>query len=282
MLRPAVATLLRMRVALFGDIGGHYEPFARGLTEVGVDVSSGHIPTDLVVIQVGDLIDRGPNSPGCVALADRLWRASPDRWIQLFGNHEGNRLGGPHFWNEDVGADTVATIRRWWEDGTGRMAVAVRSSTDGELLVTHGGLVAPLWEMLGRPGLASAAATLNSWVGSRPDLAFAAGGLLGVGGVPGPAWPDAATELYGSWEQAGSVPFGQIHGHSSIGDWGRGRVRRSAPKWLRQRAEVDPDSRHERVTIGGRSFIGIDPTLGEVTPVVSVRPLLIEGEVLGG
>ncbi|GAC1320784.1 MAG: hypothetical protein NVSMB12_20650 [Acidimicrobiales bacterium] len=269
-----------MRFALFGDIGGHLQPFVEGLTTIGADPATGRIPPGLVIIQVGDLIDRGPDSDGCVAIVDRFLAGAPDQWIQLFGNHEGNLLGGPRFWDEPHSDATQETLERWWVEGTGRMATAVRSATDGELLVTHGGLVAPLWELLGRPGLACAVETMNGWVGARPDLAFAPGGLLGSGGVPGPAWPDAATELYGSWESVAAVPFGQVHGHSSIGDWHRGRVRRSTPRWLRQRAVVDAASRHERVVIGGRPFVGIDPTLGQATSVTAVCPLIVEGDLI--
>lgn len=269
-----------MQLALFGDIGGHYAPFAQGLEDLGVDVGSTRVPEGMVVVQVGDLIDRGPQSAQCVDLADRFMRADPNRWIQLFGNHEGNRVGGPRFWDEPLDPDTATTLRRWWQDRAARMALAVRSAADGDLLVTHGGLVAPLWQLLGRPSIAEAVTTLNAWVGREPALAFAAGGLLGGGGIPGPAWPDAGTELYGSWVSAGDAPFGQVHGHSSIGDWSRRAIHRGAPRWLRKAASLDLDRRHERVTIGGRQFIGIDPTLGTETSLRAVSPLLIEGEII--
>jgi len=269
-----------MRVAVFGDVGGHFGPFSQALRDLELDLETFAIPDDLVVVQVGDLIDRGPDTARCVALADGFLQTSPQRWIQLFGNHEGNRLGGPRFWDESLDPASEATIQRWWSTRTGRLAIGLRSRRHGELLVTHGGLVAPLWQMLGRPDLGGAVARLNAWVGTEPDLAFAAGGLLGRGGIPGPAWPDAATELYGSWAESGHVPFGQVHGHSSIGDWSRSKIRRNAPRWLRKAATIDTDRRHEQVTIGGRPFIGIDPVFGTNTSVQAMSPLLVDGEVV--
>ncbi|WFE98601.1 metallophosphoesterase [Micromonospora sp. WMMD964] len=45
-----------------------------------------------MVIQVGDLIDRGPDSAGVLAF---VWQRLADsrRWIQLIGNHESQYLG---------------------------------------------------------------------------------------------------------------------------------------------------------------------------------------------
>lgn len=269
-----------MRFALFGDIGGHRRLFEEALTRLGVDVDATTIPDGLTVVQVGDLVDRGPDSAGCVALADRFLRACPQRWIQLFGNHEGNRIGGPKFWDEPLEEQASAILERWWADRCARLAVGIRSYGEGELFVSHGGMVAPLWELLGRPALVQAVERINSWVGADLDLAFAAGGMLGRGGIPGPVWPDAGTELYGSWEVAGVAPFGQVHGHSSIGDWKRGALHKGAPRWLRKRAEVDPVSRHHRVTIGGRPFFGIDATLGAETSLEVLSPLVVEGDLV--
>lgn len=269
-----------MRFALFGDIGGHRRLFEEALTRLGVDVEATTIPTGLTVVQVGDLVDRGPDSAGCVALADRFLRADPQHWIQLFGNHEGNRIGGTRFWDEPLEEEARATLANWWTGCQARLAVGIRSYAEGELLVSHGGMVAPLWELLGRPSLGAAVERINTWVGRDLDLAFAAGGMLGRGGIPGPVWPDAGTELYGSWELAGSAPFGQVHGHSSIADWTRGTLQKGAPRWLRKRTEVDPVSRHHRVVIGGHPFFGIDATLGAQAMLEVLSPLVVEGELV--
>jgi hypothetical protein len=50
------------RVEVFSDVQGHLLAFQRGLAQVGVDVEDRRVPSDLVVIQVGDLVHRGPLS----------------------------------------------------------------------------------------------------------------------------------------------------------------------------------------------------------------------------
>ncbi|HEX5995848.1 MAG TPA: hypothetical protein VFY84_11960 [Jiangellales bacterium] len=86
------------------------------------------------------------------------------------------------------------------------------------------------------------------------------GGEGAVDRQAGPLWAEAGWELHEPWLEyhatGGLVPFGQIHGHSSI-------VRYTDQTWrtpgrVRQRATVDWDARHARVRVGGRVFIGID------------------------
>jgi len=56
------------RYALFGDIQGHAGPYAVALRALGVDVATGTVPDGLVVVQVGDLIHKGPESEATVEL----------------------------------------------------------------------------------------------------------------------------------------------------------------------------------------------------------------------
>jgi hypothetical protein len=73
-------------VMIIGDVGGCSAHLAAAVEPVLDDA-------DTVVIQVGDLIDRGPDSPGVLALVGRRLDLAPDRWIQLVGNHESQYLG---------------------------------------------------------------------------------------------------------------------------------------------------------------------------------------------
>jgi len=270
-----------MRLALIGDVGGHSAQLVDLLERLGVDLDAPAVPEDLTIVQVGDLIDRGPDSPGCVALADRLMTHFPDQWVQLLGNHEGNRVGGPVFWDEPLDDVAEATLLDWWDEGRARMAVAVQSEELGDLLICHGGLTGTVWHVVGKPELSEAVTLLNSWVGERPDLAFAAGALLGLqGAFVGPAWADALTELYPSWDRAPSVPFGQVHGHSAICDWRSGRLHPRASGAVRQGARIDAAHRRTRVDIGGRPFLGIDPTLGTDATGVSLSALVLRGKIL--
>jgi hypothetical protein len=96
-----------MRIACFGDVGGHLEPFTSGLQALGADTDGGTLPDDLIVIQVGDLIRKGPDSDGVVTLVDRFRQHSTRQWVQLIGNHEAHYLGGPRFWQEKHISDTT-------------------------------------------------------------------------------------------------------------------------------------------------------------------------------
>ena len=94
---------------------------------------------DLLVVQVGDLVHRGPDSAGVVALVERYLNEQPDQWIQLVGNHEAQYLAEPRFaWPERLDPTTVGSLRRWWSSG--QLVVAVALSTPQEnFLLTHAG-----------------------------------------------------------------------------------------------------------------------------------------------
>ncbi len=268
-----------MRLLVIGDVGGHHERLRQLLVDAGADPEGATLPPETHVVQVGDLIDRGPDSAACVALADRFV-ASGAAWTQLLGNHEGNRIGGRRFWDEPLDAAALETLQRWWRTGQAKLAVALRTREMGDVLVTHAGLVAQLWVMMGRPDCVGAADRLNQAVGRDPELAFSSGVLL-AGGVAGPAWADAARELYPSWISTELVPFGQVHGHSPVVAWPTGRAVRSVPWRLRRRLRPDPERQHSRIDIGGRPFVCVDPGLG-FTPTAEHRlvPLQLTGEVI--
>ena len=77
------------RVAVIGDLAGHLDELRGELVRLGADASTLRLPDDLTVVQVGDLVHRGPDSDGVVALVDRYLREQPEHWVQLAGNHEG-------------------------------------------------------------------------------------------------------------------------------------------------------------------------------------------------
>ncbi len=121
------------RLALIGDIGGHLQQLQEALWSLGVD---NRIPDDLIVIQVGDLVHKGPDSDAVVELVDGFLQDQPDRWVQLMGNHEACHLGADLFAHDQVSPQTEATLQRWYDDGLLRLGVAV-SSDLGPILVTH-------------------------------------------------------------------------------------------------------------------------------------------------
>lgn len=243
---------------IIGDVGGCASHLAAVLDP---------IDSDSVVVQVGDLIDRGPDSMGVLALVrDRLATGS-GRWIQLIGNHEAPYLGAEPFWPHPLADDGAAQLRAWWLRDQMRVAAAVRTAEGEEFLVTHAGLTVDAWRRLDAPVTATTAADL---LNTRPvDLLWDDGG---------PLWAEAST-VYGSWLAATDpVPFGQIHGHSSIVDYRR-RVWMCTER-IRQRSTVDWTARHTTTRMHGARFIAVDPKHGRDGAPTWAPLILPDAEVL--
>ncbi len=253
------------RVAIIGDLAGHLDELTGELVRLGADPQTLRLPEDLTVIQVGDLVHRGPDSEGVVALVDRYLRTQSGQWVQLAGNHEGQYLRDPAFeWPHRIEDVAAETLRRWWSNGQMRAAAAVRCGGE-DFVVTHAGLTEGYWRRaLDAPAAATLAAkAINSFIGTHEDVLFAAGQMLGRSeptASAGPLWAAAATELVPSWQAAGAMPFSQVHGHSSVVDWRR--------RWVRGDAELaglvtlDPDAAHTTVTLSDARIVGVDPGHG--------------------
>lgn len=91
----------------------------------------GMLPRDESVDQLvflGDLIDRGPDAPGCVELVMNLQRANPERVVCLRGNHEQMLLdfieGSANLW-----ITPVTGGERTYEQYTGK-ALVITSEQD--------------------------------------------------------------------------------------------------------------------------------------------------------
>jgi hypothetical protein len=67
------------------------------------------------VVQVGDLMHRGPDSPGVITLVDRALTRQPDQRVQPAGNHEALYLGLPQFhWPERLPGASQEVVNRCW------------------------------------------------------------------------------------------------------------------------------------------------------------------------
>ncbi len=82
---PFVDSLPSGSLDIVGDVHGEIEPLKQLLTALGYDVNGGHAAGRALVF-LGDLGDRGPDSPAVYALVDRLWQAG--RALCVLGNHE--------------------------------------------------------------------------------------------------------------------------------------------------------------------------------------------------
>ncbi|MEV4347372.1 metallophosphoesterase [Actinoplanes sp. NPDC049596] len=244
------------RIVLVGDVGGFPDELERATGDA-----------EAVVVQVGDLVDRGPDSSGVLEVVRRRLERDPRRWVQLIGNHEWQYLGGEAFWPERLPDTDAELLRLWWLKESIRVAAAVRAADGEEFLVTHAGLGVGAWRRLGGPVTAATAADL---LNTRPDEI--------IGSYQGPLWASAGSEVYESWLRDGPpMPFSQIHGHDTIVDFARREWR--CGERLRLRSTADWTARHTVTRASGGRFIGIDPKHGR-TGAPTWSPLILDDATL--
>lgn len=264
-----------MKHAIFGDVGGHLGPFISGLRSVGVVPETATIPSDLIVVQVGDLIHKGPDSEGVVSLVDRMARANPTQWIQLAGNHElqylvgTRRIGGP------IDPHSAAVLRELHEDGLVIPSYAF-SSGDNDYLITHAGLTQPFHQKMGGGDAHSVSQNLNmtEW----NELGKPGTMLYGIEDFEaGIFWAEGPGEVYSSWFQYGEKPpFHQIHGHSTIRIWKPfgAILREHYGEWLTLSTETDWDRRHICWKFMGAEFWSIDNGFEKEATSDTIHPLI--------
>lgn len=251
------------RVAVLGDVSGHLFTLRAELSRLGVpDDGAGPIPADLTIVQVGDLVHRGPDSDAVVELVDHHLSATPRRWVQLVGNHEAFYLRRQQFsWSSRVGRPAARTLRRWWRSGAMRSAAAIEGNGEW-FLITHAGMTRDFWAVvLGSPATASAtAARINDLARTRPRALFRPGAAMAwrrPNPLVGPIWTLSSAELLPSWIDHPML-FSQVHGHSSLVDWRTGAFRDPSVAGD-PRISVDAAAKHVTVSLTGGRLIGIDP-----------------------
>jgi hypothetical protein len=284
-----------VRAVLIGDVAGHLDSLRWVLGAYGVDVATATIPDGLVVVQAGDLVHRGPDSAGVIALVDRFLRGPrAERWIQLIGNHEQPYLfDQPTVIGRELDEPSVSTLRAWWADGLAHAATAITPDwsqvvlprrmrsvrPEGDILVTHAGLTHGAWLALGRPTTAAAAAAAINADALGPATVTLREGRMTTGTTDlaaGPLWAQAGAELLTSWDDTTDAPhLNQIHGHTTVRGW-------SQERWYPGAADIinrgdllaDQDAKLELARIGNRLIWGIDPG-HQHAPAPMWQPLVI-------
>lgn len=269
-----------MRHVVFGDVGGHIEPFSEGLKSAGIDVFGRKIPEDTIVVQVGDLVHKGPDSNGVLSMVVEFIERNPGQWVQLAGNHEIQYLIGTRpFISEKLDNEGVALLRNLHAGGHMQPSYAF-SGEAGDYLVTHAGLTRP-------NHIKWAGDEADAFETSRKinemnwtDLAKPGTMLYGIEDhEAGVFWAEAAGEVYASWNASGVVPpFHQIHGHSTLRVWKRygGLLRDSYREWITMSMTNDFDRMHTAWQHKGKSFHGIDNKFEKVAHSETLWPLIVE------
>lgn len=274
------------RVAIIGDIGGHYAELRSALVNLGADPHTLELPDDLVVVQLGDLVHKGPDSKAVINLVDNMLATQPDQWVQLAGNHEGIYIHEPQFhWDEKLDDEDAATLQRWWDSGKMHAAVSIELDAGGETLITHAGVTYGYWRVvLDSPTSAKdAAERLEALKGEDLPWLWVPGEMLT--GEPdelaGPMWASATSELYVSWDLASKIhgveaPFHQVHGHSTTYNWFQQDW--FAPPHLQPKITVNNRLHQTKAELAGKLFFDIDPGHGR-RAARQWGPLVTRGKV---
>lgn len=280
-----------MKVAIFGDTGGHYAALRAALNELVQPEDEFLLKDDVHVVHLGDLVHRGPNSNQVVELVDQMMQSNPERWTQIIGNHEAMHLdmGVGKFYRCNCSEQAIQTLKHWREAGQIVSAAAItdvepRTWTAGnrpmgqesivrDLLCVHGGVTKEFWsQKLDRPQTAIEA-VFAIWAQSDKVLAHE-GLMTGYSyGIPGPIWAAAAEEVLMSWDSE-PMPFSQIVGHTTPYSHDRHTWRSSIPRAVRKLGKGVPHERRAVLFGRGGLILCQDPGYG-MTPILDPQPYLL-------
>ncbi|TDM40321.1 serine/threonine protein phosphatase [Macrococcoides goetzii] len=124
-----------MKILIIGDVHGYFQPFQQLIDRYADKVD--------LVIQLGDLIDRGPSTKDVLDLAIKL--EQEDKYIFLKGNHEFELLlhhesGMNEHWHNQMGKQTLEQLSDNYEEYINWLNHRpLKYETDG-ILVTHAGI----------------------------------------------------------------------------------------------------------------------------------------------
>jgi hypothetical protein len=274
--------------AVFGDAGGHYFPFVKGLEALGVTVGGAPedfvIPKNLTVIQAGDLVHKGPHSDALVALADIMMKTNnsdPDKgtWVQLIGNHESMYIPGARvFWEFECNETSALTINRWWKEKQAKLHFVIPQNTGKPFMVTHAGVGSYVYNATQRKrkGIEAFSEHIESLQpGRMMEASFAGAMLYGkVSQHAGLFWAESTREVYATWRDL-EAPFHQIHGHCPPYAWPQKKFWSNVHVSFRNEIVLDKIKRHSLWQNNGSSFYCIDPGFGTYADKKAMTPLIL-------
>lgn len=288
-------------VAILGDLSGHLAPMVESLKTLGIVFDEAlaimEWPRGLTVVQVGDLIHKGPDSDEIISFVDyMLHDAAHANWVQLMGNHESQYYGAAGFWPTEISEDSYDTLLTWLHNGKIHAAACVTDNNGDEWFVSHGGLNVNVWSnRYSKLSAADIAQTLNRFPAciAEPEVddnrnilfdVFAPGVMLaghGNNNFPGVIWAEARMEVRLPWIIAEEqydmlMPFHQVHGHSSALTLQRGQGFVVPDDLKETTSELDNGFVHTVLPKSKKTITGIDPGATKASPRRPV-PFVIEG-----
>ena len=243
------------RVVVVGDVHGDYERLLEILDRVNITMTMGEercrfIASRVLLVQMGDVVDRGPRSLEswqCLGKLQATAHARGSSVVRMLGNHELMWLEGETVYRNPV-TDTPAVVDQLTKlvradvlAGRVQAALSHVSFKGVELFFSHAGLrpqmlnmlmsriraaegldasaVRPLHiaEFLNNKLVADIQACASSTVRCRlQDAIYSAGKERGGIGVGGPFWTDWS--ILEQMAQVGNPPFAwtQVVGHTPI------------------------------------------------------------------
>jgi len=268
-----------MKICVIPDIGGHATAFNTMLKQAGV--KNCQIPKNTTIIQLGDLVHKGPDSVECVNIAEKLINTNPDRYIQLVGNHEAHYLGGVQLYGRagvvKIPDSTIKILKYWWKSNI--MKVAFAATTEyGNMLFTHAGITKTFWNEINSPITAEETAhVLNNLKSNKQDLIFREGKLTLGGNARfnvGPLNARTGAELASEWLTNGSMPFSQTHGHETLYWWTDKTWHYDVPTYVKEKATVDLRNKRTHLKIGDKHIFSVDPAFNVEKPKEIPTPII--------
>ena len=281
------------RYHIFGDTGGHFRQLKAGLVSLGMDPDTFKLPEDIVVVHCGDLLHKGPNSAAVIFMVNRVMEANPGQWVQLLGNHEYHYLGGITFWRESIDRDAISLLRQWKEEGKVKHAHLIKepavfhglvvskrgyqTPANKPVVLTHAGITRQYWEKFLRSeeDAGKLVERLNSF---SPAQIGTPGAIIGADNTraypAGPIWALSVEEVWASWKNTPSIPFIQVHGHTTPYAHSRGRWF-SLEREFQQASKVNPSRRTCVTAVGDSVQIAVDPGYDKFAPDESQPSLLV-------
>jgi hypothetical protein len=208
-----------MKTIIFGDSSGHLSPLLNSLKSIGFNFQTLKLPSNIRVIHVGDLVNKGDDSNLLVAIINKIM-ATNRNWIQLLGNHELQYIkGGTQFWDTQLNNKSIETVNSWWENKYAQLSYGLiferktiinhqKYDFSHPLLLTHSGITYDLWEQLG------SVQDIRLLVDSLNNLSIKQASQIDGMNT---AWT-TIQKLYSSWEDR-SIGINQINGHNTPYDW---------------------------------------------------------------